>query len=243
MEESKSAQSSDDEGYHGPVLTIVTPMQDYLDRTPDLPRNFGMNASWLAVPQVSPMQLATALELPCFEHVNWETGLPHALEGGHVFITSEVDGWTFAVTSCPFDYHWEQSESGIVGRNLLRDLSRKFGTALYFANDDDTRVHVWVRAKKGEIIRSYGFLQLYGPRMVCETGPLSATEVELGVERLFNRNDESDQSRVGMAFPTTAYVLAVAEDWSLNPTSLESRNLERGVGLLGTLPDSYRCWD
>lgn len=216
-----------------------------LDVTPDMPRTIHLWAAWLAVPNCTTEALAGALGLSHREPANWETGLANALPGGlRVFVTPPVDGWTFAVMRPPFNYYALEYEPAISARRLVESLSRDYGAAFYFANDDEFRLHNWVRADSGAVTRAYGFISVYGPRMAFECGEPTPVEQQIGIEAMFTRSDAHDgPMREGMRYPTTTDLIAVARSWTLDPTSLASGDREKGVGILGNLDGKYLWWE
>jgi len=85
---------------------------------------------------------------------------------------------------------------------------------------------------------------MYGPRMVFECGAPTPIEQTIGIDTLFTRADEHNGPlREGMRYPTTTDVIAVARDWSLDPSGLVQGGLEARVGILGSLDAKYLWWE
>ncbi len=98
---------------------------------------------------------------------------------------------------------------------LLQRLSRQFGDAQYFATHRDVEMHIWARARKGELVRGYGWL-----------GEKNLT--------LWNEGAPTKEERGrGPRIPDESCVLELACLWSIDPTTLNEQFKEPVMGMLG----------
>lgn len=214
---------------------VQAPGRPSLGGQPDRPRSFGYKCFWFAAPVDGAGTLGDALGLADAVASPWANGIERAYGGGACFVTPCVDGWVFALgagrpamNTRPEDWIEQvRAASGRLGGELQFFLSDRAGSS-----------YGWVRARNGRIHRAF-FADAAGPAVDA-----GATTVEernalglLGDTTAFD-DDEPDQQLASVA--NEDFVLGLAADWSLNPTTLEARGLglDPDLGLLAPWPDS-----
>src|SRR5262249_52731867 len=120
---------------------------------------------------------------------------------------------------------------------LLERLSRQFENAQYFCTHADVELHVWARARKGRLIRGYGWLGEAGLTLWNE-GTQTKEERDLGFAFLPDRSPEiHDVQNERTLFPDENYVMQLACLWSIDPTTLDEHFKEPRMGLLGSVAE------
>jgi hypothetical protein len=168
----------------------------------DLPVSFGYKMAWAAVPSDDGRAVAGALGLREIKRSSWESGIARAHELKGIFVTPPVEGWTLAAGSLP-----EAGDDALL--SLLKNLSREFGQAFYFATHRIVEYQAWARADHGGIQRAFAHIGESG-KFPLNISERTAEEIELdtGVEDLENAPDEET-------------VLAIAAKWVLDPRELD----------------------
>jgi hypothetical protein len=177
---------------------------------PDLPVPFGPKTAWLALETTDTEAVATALELREAQETTWAEGIDAAQQAS-VFVTPPLGEWTLAVGAALFPP--DRAESFV--KPLLERLSRQFDDAQYFCTHRDIELHIWARARKGRLVRGYGWLGERGFTLWDEGGMT---------------NEERD-----LGFPNEAGVMQLAYLWSIDPTTLDEQFKEPVMGLVGNV--------
>ena len=179
-------------------------------KTPESPRIFGSKMQWIAVKTNYREKVAATLGLTQLELANWSHGLEKAGDN-HVFLTPNINSWILAV-GWGLGEVWNKTA-------LLEKLSREYGEAQFFLTHEGAHSYTYIRYTNGEMIRHFH----------CEEG-----------EILTNKGKPTD-TELALDFsnilPTESTVLAIAAEWSVNPTLLdqvEYANVE-GLGSVGYL--------
>jgi hypothetical protein len=199
----------------------------------DLPVSFGYKLAWLAVRNDDPHQLARALDLRSIVCTNWKAGVEAAYESQScVFITPALGSWTLAAGSV---LH-APNDPAIFLRPILETLSARFDEAQYFCSHRVVEMHVWARAIGGAVIRAYGYVGESG-KTLWDEGKQSEEEARLGFrffdERLADAKNPEYWERKDLSYPNEESVMRLADIWSIDPTVLEEKFHEPGLGLLG----------
>jgi len=200
----------------------------------DEPLPFGVKTAWLAFNTTNTAAVAAALGLHDARPAPWAEGVAAAYQAG-VYITPPVADWTLAVGTVLFPP--DRTEEFV--KPLLERLSRKFGKVQYFCTHSDIELHVWARARKGVLVRGYGWL---GARAVTlwDEGAPTKEECEIGYPFLNGPQPTTEQEAsaesAAPAPPDESCVLQLAALWSIDPMSLDGEYKEPQPGLLGTLP-------
>ncbi|WP_127503312.1 hypothetical protein [Actinoplanes solisilvae] len=182
----------------------------------DVMVGFGGKQAWLAVradgSDVDPERVITALGLRDLGTVPWRDGIDLAhLTDDRLAVTPPLPGAR--------DHLWVLA----TGRWLLRpgtsvdvtELSGVLGTEVqFFATHRVTELHRWTRAASGELIRAFGYVGQTG-EVTSWHGDPDPAERDAGLPGVL---DEETTVLVG-----EKDVLAVANSWSIDPTTLTGR--------------------
>ncbi len=198
---------------------------------PDQPISFGYKCMWFAIKSTDPAKLIATLNLTRVKPCNWQTGTDR-IYGDYIFITPPIDRWTLA---CGYGLPHGDTPEGIqYVKELLKTLSYDYNEAQFFCTHRVTEYHCWIRAVDGNVTRVYSFLGEAGENVLIEGEPTP-------FEKMLNLVDTSSEEakderyleRKDLTLPTEDTLMKVAENWSVNPSTLEVRNdIEPGLGLL-----------
>jgi hypothetical protein len=197
---------------------------------PDLPQPFGPRVAWLALDTTDTEAVAKSLALQGAREVTWAIGVESAYQSS-VFVTPPVGDWTLAVSTSLFP------PDDVVGfvKPLLERLSRQFGEAQYFCTQRDIDLHLWARARKGRLLRGYGWL---GQKRLTlwNEGTQTKEEQHLGFQLSGDRSTAAKRSdKETPTIPDEGAVMQLASLWSIDPTTLDEQFREPQTGLLGTV--------
>jgi hypothetical protein len=220
----------------------------------DLPVPFGSRIAWLAVDTTETEAVATALGLRGVREATWAEGI-EAAHCSAVFVTPPVADWTLAVGTALFPP--DKAEAFI--KPLLERLSRQFDDVQYFGTHRDVELHLWARARKGKLVRGYGWLGQKALTLWNEGAP-TPDERDLGfrfhdrpaaateqafctkeTRHLDLRSPDAPSPEAEQAYgldlprPNESCVLRLACLWSIDPTTLSEEFKEPVLGLLGSL--------
>ena len=107
---------------------------------------------WLAIRSVNTAAIQQALELGNTQRCTWAEGVA-ASEGGRLFITPPVQGWTL-VMGAPLPSPEEDADLCF---HFLVHLSHELGHVQFFSHNAALSHHAWVRAHNGHIERAYAW--------------------------------------------------------------------------------------
>jgi hypothetical protein len=186
------------------------------------PVGFGYKNAWLAIRTEDTQAVAEALHMIDTHSTSWAEGI-HVQGRSPVFLTPAVDGWTLAVLGLG-----ELAEDdGLGGGALdLPSLSSRFGEVQKFGTYRVVEYQEWQRWVDGSPVRRYCWVGESGEIRFDEGEPISAEGNLLGAADL---NGDWD----GFDVANEETVMAVAAEWSINPTTLEERDDLPSHGLLG----------
>jgi hypothetical protein len=207
------------------------------DFDPNSPQPFGYKLAWYIIPTNDVDVISKVFGLKNPKPLDWNTGIQKAYDKG-VFISPGVKGWNFILGTSlgPSDNSNINLE---IGSNLKR-LSDHFGYACYFATHRVLELHIWARARYGEIDRAFGYVGEIG-EIIWDQGEVTSEEVRLG----FNfssiqdlREIEKIQQNDLLIFPTEEDVMMIAGEWSLSPIDLSPGDAQNGIGVVGIVENS-----
>ncbi|MCI0705759.1 MAG: hypothetical protein L0241_32260 [Planctomycetia bacterium] len=199
----------------------------------DKPVTFGSNVAWLAVETTDTQRVATTLGLRRLREATWKEGVDAAYRSS-VFVTPPLGDWTLAVGTPLLPP--EGIEAFV--KPLLEQLSREFRDAQYFCTHREAELHVWARAKKGKLLRGYGWLG-EPRRILWNEGPQTKDERNLGIRFTDGRTEPVEtEPAEGLTNPDEGCVMQLALLWSIDPTSLDEHFQEPVMGLLGAVDRS-----
>jgi hypothetical protein len=209
----------------------ITPVYrvDYDAPDPDVPIPFGPGMAWLALDTTDTGAVASALRLEQVMPVTWAEGIRAARESS-IFVTPPLAHWTLAVGTPLFPP--DRPDDFL--RPLLERLSQQFGEAQYFATHGAVDLHIWAQARRGRLLRGYGWLGSKGLTLWNEGRP-TREEQDLGIRVSAADSPVLEQAEDPDATPPdAAAVLQLASLWSLDPTTLDGHYKEPTTGLRGT---------
>ncbi len=199
-------------------------------------RSFGYKCAWIAVRTDSPLTVATALGLRNLRPSSWEEGIaaayryePKVILSRHAFLTPPIDGWTLCVSTAFFKLEREQQ---LVP--FLCNLSRQLQTVVQcFQTHRVVEAHTWGWAESGNLMRLYGYLGERGETLF-DIGGQTDAEASLGFRFFDERSPEASDPKVDywaredLTFPNEDHVMQLAGKWSIDPTTLEEREVGDG---------------
>jgi hypothetical protein len=193
------------------------------------PVGFGYKSAWLAIRTEDTETAAGALGVTDAHAASWAEGIDAAYgaeqERQPVFLTPVVDGWTLVVLGGGEMFE----DDGVGGGALdLRSLSRRFGEVQKFATHRVVEYQEWQRWVDGSPVRRYCWIGESGEIRFNEGEPISAEGNLLRAADLDGDWDAFD-------FACEETVMAVAAEWSIDPTTLDERDDLPPHGLLGFL--------
>lgn len=193
------------------------------------PVGFGYKHAWLAIRTEDMEAAAEALGVVEAHPAAWAAGIEAAYEAGQgpapVFLTPVVDGWTLAVLG-----GGELLEDDGVGGGALDlpSLSHRFGEVQKFATHRIVDYQECQRWVNGSPVRRYCWIGESAEIRFDEGEPISA-------EGNLLRAADLDGDWDAFEFADEETVMAVAAEWSINPTTLDERDDLPPRGLLGFL--------
>jgi hypothetical protein len=184
-------------------------------------RAFGYKSSWLAVRSIEPAAVADALGLQGVHQAIWADAVDEARIGSRaVLVTPPVDGWVLALG--PF-----QECEGELAR-----LSTRFGEAQFFGTHRVSGYDEWQRWVDGEPIRRYAYAE--GVQFdEGERTPIDA-HVPTAEEDAEWMEDGADDPQ----WPDEDLTIAMARQWSVDPTTLDDREDLPSAALIGHRPQT-----
>jgi len=196
----------------------------------DLPVPFGPKMAWLALDTTDTEAVATALGLVEVRTVTWAEGI-NAAQQASVFVTPPLGDWTLAVGAALFLP--DRAEAFV--KPLLERLSRQFGDAQYFCTNRDVELHLWARARRGQLVRGYGWFGAEGITFWDECRQ-TKEERDLGFQFFDGRSPAIEQTQnKKVSLPGEGAGMQLACLWSIDPTSLDEQFKEPLRGILGNI--------
>ncbi len=187
----------------------------------DMPEPFGYKMHWWAIRSTDRAAIVEALHLTNVCETTWKDGLDaaysHEYRNNHVFLTPSINGWTLIVHNVVYA-GIREIEQGVV------ELSKRFDEVQAFETHRITESHSWVLAKRGELVRSFGYVG-DGGEWFADFGEPTP------VERAINWNVWN-----GRWVPDEANVMEIAGQWSIDPTTLGPETPCQGVPWLTEVP-------
>ncbi|OYU96912.1 MAG: hypothetical protein CFE21_01090 [Bacteroidetes bacterium B1(2017)] len=204
-----------------------------IDQTvPDTAISFGYKCIWFAIKTTDKNRIAELLKLENLSECNWQVGIEKAYQGD-VFISPPIDNWTFAMGwGLP---HGDSIKGIGEVKNILQTLSKEFGEAQFFSTHRVSEYHCWMKASNGKVERVYSYLGESGENIVIEGQP-TEFEQKLNLVNTFSDEAKGEKylNKEDIDWPTEQLLMQVAENWSIDPTTLEERkDITPSLGLLG----------
>lgn len=169
---------------------------------------FGYKTAWLAARGAVPDAVALGLGLASLEKVPWGVGLSMAYEQG-VVVVRPTENWTLVIGDSLLRL---ESRLGPLAERVSRNLG---GEVQFFLTHRVVELHAWGRANTGTITRAY---QCCGDQGTIGPNEGTPTPIEIA-----NRVAETVADwEAGELFPDEDTVMAIAADWSVDPTRLDA---------------------
>ncbi len=219
-----------------PVVTSPPPIAQSSKIPPpkgaEPPVSFGKNRLWMAIKSTDAERIATILDLRNAKPAGWHEGLESRKpsEGG-IYITPPIDGWTLVVG-------WgfmadTLTETLTIAEELVEVFSQEMGEAQYFCNHERADYHCWIKATNGEVVRAYAWLGESGENLVVKGSPTTAEPLHLINTLSEEAQNPTYYENDDIVFPDANMVFSIAEQWSINPTTLHLRKNVGDKGIFG----------
>lgn len=209
--------------------------QNQLSLSIDTPLAFGYKCMWIAVKTGNKEKVATLLGLHDIHAENWKKGIEEAYND-KVFITPQIGEWTLVVGN---GLAGKNSKSELDEANSYKDkidkLSKEFGEAQFFATHRVVEYHLWAKSINGQTVRFYSYSGEKGENILIAGQP-TAIESNYNLVNTFSKEakDKKYFDRPDLITPDEELVMKIAADWSVDPTTLETRkDIKSGLGILG----------
>jgi hypothetical protein len=198
--------------------------------------SFGFKNAWVAFKTDDPAAVAKALSLRNPRPSSWAEGVAAAYEYPEcsVFVTPPIDGWVLCVG---FVLTAGVDASPPTFGDDAAAWAKTLGCEVqYFATHRVVEAHAWARARPSGLERAYSFLGESGEKRL-DVGPPTSEEQQLGFA-FFDPTSaaaaaDAYWARQDLTFPNERHVMALAGRWSLDPSTLDQRDIEVGEGLIG----------
>jgi len=185
--------------------------------------------------------MAAALGLRNLRPSSWEEGIsaayryePKVILSRHAFLTPPIDRWTLCVSTALFKLEREQQ---LVP--FLCSLSRQLRTVVQcFQTHRVVEAHTWGWAENGNLMRLYGYVGERGETLF-DIGDQTDAEGSLGFRFFDDRSPEASDPKIDywarddLTFPDECHVMQLAGKWSIDPTTLDEREMDAADGWVG----------
>ena len=217
------------QAYVGNVGGMSVAGTDDVSSHPATMVGFGHKQAWLAVRDVQPGSVTTALGLRDLGEVGWRSGVDLAyLTDDRLALTPSLPGagdspWVLVAG------RWLLTATSMVD---ILELSATLDTEVQsFASYRVAEAHRWERAVSGILVRSFAYVGERGEITVWHGDP-DETELAIGLPPAVD--PDSDVSDILIS---EADVMRVAGAWSVDPTSLDGQPAPGPLKIFATPPD------
>jgi hypothetical protein len=212
------------------------------ERAPDRPLPFGYRMAWLAIRTADTQRVIDVLGLTRVKAANWNSGLGTAyseeLGETHVFVAPPVEGWTFVIGLAlphPLGAAFHDKATP-----FLLELGGAFGEVQYYFSYPVIDFFAWARVIDGRLARAFA---IGDEGVIWNKGKPSHKERAMGLKLFELRGIQGRRGDAGgelLLYPTEDHVIGLAAEWSLDPTRLDARRTEPGLGYVGLAPQRWR---
>lgn len=203
----------------GSIAEVDEVITDAAAVASDGPLSFGYKCAWLAIRCTDARAVAVELGLSDVREVAWREGFGTVDNSqAAVFVMPPIDGWCLALLGGGL---WEDLAASV---DLAR-LSVVFGEVQGFGSHRVVDYCEWQRWVAGHSTRRYCWVGDRGEIPFCEGEPAAA-------EGTLATPADLDGDWGALEFADEETVIDVAREWSVDPTTLDSRDLPV-TGLLG----------
>jgi len=179
---------------------------------------------WLAIRSRNLETVQEALGLNNPTPCSWSEGLSCDRQ---LFVSPPLNGWILVVgAELP-----DPADDVDVCFRFLTELSRRLGHVQMFKTDPLLHHHAWARLESGIVLRAYAWAE----KTLWNQGTKTPAENDLGIHCY-----AYDESASGATWElddvvanNSEKVQLLAARWSLNPSTIDGRFLERSRGVTG----------
>ena len=212
------------------------------DTAPDHPQAFGYKMAWLAIRARDASFVAERLGLVGVEAANWRSGLGTVYDDKfgetHVFVSPPVNGWVF-VAGLPLPHPMGRRFVDKASQ-LLLGLGADFVEVQYFFSYPAIDFFAWARMIEGKLVRAFA---IGDEGIVWNKGRPTKEEKAMGL-KLFElrgvRGRKGDAGGEIILYPTERHLMQLAAKWSIDPTLLDTAEVEPALGWIGRAPAAWR---
>jgi len=212
------------------------------DREPDRPLPFGYRMAWLALRTNDTQRVIDVLGLEHVTASNWNCGLGtvYSEEFGetHVFVAPALEGWTFVIGLAlphPLGAGFHDKATP-----FLLELGGAFAEVQYYFSYPVIDFFAWARVIDGRLARAFA---IGDEGVIWNKGKPSPKERAMGLKLFDLRGIQGRRGDAGgelLLYPTEDHLIALAAEWSLDPTRVDARRAEAGLGYVGLAPQRWR---
>ena len=199
----------------------------------DNPVDFGYKTVWLAVKTDNKKRISEILKLKNTKECNWKVGIAESYNSS-IYITPQIKDWTLVCGMSLLNGN-NDKENIIYIKKTIETLSAEFGEAQFFGSHRVVEYQTWMKAINSKIVRAYCFLGESGENLVVEGEPTDF-EKKYKLINTLSKEAQDDQyfEREDLFYPDEDFVMKVAENWSINPQTLEERkDVKNELGIIG----------
>ncbi len=188
---------------------------------------------WFAIKTTKQQEVAEIVGVTHLVKSNWENGIKEAYNKS-IFITPVINDWTLVVGwGLP---RGDSKDSLQKIKKLITALSARFGEAQFFCTHRVIEYHCWMKSMHGNIDRVYSYHGELGENPNIYGDP---TEIELRynlVDASSKETQPNDSSNnEDLTYPNEEFVMKIARDWSIDPSTLDDKKYPKSLGMIGFL--------
>lgn len=178
--------------------------------------------AWLAIRSRNLHAVQIALGLSNPKPCSWIEGIVREQK---FFIAPPVNGWILVVGSGLPDAGDDVDDTF----RFLLNLSRKLGQVQFFAANRVLGHHAWAMVEAGRVVRAYA----WAGQTLWNQGVKTRAELELGLKcfRYFEGPERIAFGQMDVIAMNTERVPGLAARWSLDPASIDERQLVKTRGI------------
>lgn len=195
--------------------------------------SFGYKTVWLAVKTDNKKRISEILKLKNTKECNWKVGIAESYNSS-IYITPQIKDWTLVCGMSLLNGNNDKINI-IYIKKTIETLSAEFGEAQFFGSHRVVEYQSWMKAINGKIVRAYCFLGESGENLIVEGEPTNF-EKEYKLINTLSKEAQNDKyfEREDLFYPDEEFVMKVAENWSINPQTLEERkDIKNELGIIG----------
>ena len=194
--------------------------------------SFGYKTVWFAVKTNNKKRISEILKLKNSKECNWKVGIAESYNNS-IYITPQIKEWTLV---CGMSLlNGNDKENIIFIKKTIKEFSEEFGEAQFFGSHRVTEYQSWMKAINGKVVRAYCYLGESGENLIVEGEPTNF-EKKYNLINTLSKEAQNDKyfEREDLFYPDEEFVMEVAENWSINPQTLEKRkDIKSELGIIG----------